>query len=103
MGGSEKPLDRMSADRVIQRAIEIEAQRAESMTEEQVRAIAAELSISPMAVEQALAEQRAAQVPDDHSRSAAPVPARWYLRAGATLSFFVLMALVAVIISRLFP
>jgi hypothetical protein len=98
----DRPLNQSTADRVIQRALQIDAERAEGLTEAQIREIAKELSVSNAAVEQALAEQRATtnRPPATH----APRPAvKWVSRTTAIFSAVVILALVATFISRLFP
>jgi hypothetical protein len=99
----DRPLNQSTADRVIQRALQIDAERAEGLTEAQIREIAKELSVSNAAVEQALAEQRATTnrpLPATH----APRPAvKWVSRTTAIFSAVVILALVATFISRLFP
>ena len=97
-------VDRSTADRIIQRALQLDAERADSLTETQIRDIAAELSVSPAAVDQALAEQRAGKNNADSPTSIPARPAvRWFSRASTVFSAIVIATLVAVMISRLFP
>ena len=99
-----RPMDRSTADRIIQRALQLDAERADGLTEAQVREIAAELSVSTAAVDQALAEQRAGSNPGDTAVAASSRPAvRWYSRARTVISTIVFAALIATVISRLFP
>lgn len=97
----DRPMERSTADRIIQRALELDAERADGLTEAQVREIAAELSVSTAAVDQALAEQRAGEA------SPAAIPPRpavkWHSRASTVISTIVVVGLIATVISRLFP
>src|SRR4029079_9162963 len=99
-----RPMDRSTADRIIQRALQLDAERADGLTEHQVREIAAELSVATAAVDQALAEQRA-----DETRATSPVAipsrpaARWFSRASTVISVLAVVTLVAAFVSRLFP
>jgi len=94
-------VDRSTADRIIQRALQLDAERADSLTEAQIRDIAAELSVSRASVDQALAEQRARK---DLPTSIPARPAvRWFARASTVFSAIVVATLVAAMISRLFP
>jgi len=99
-----RPMDRPTADRIIQRALQLDAERADGLTEAQVREIAAELSVSTAAVDQALAEQRA---DENRANSAVAIPsrpaARWFSRASTVISVLVVVTLVAAFVSRLFP
>ncbi len=99
-----RPMDRSTADRIIQRALQLDAERADGLTEAQVREIAAELSVSAAAVDQALAEQRADA---NRADSAAAIPSRpavrWVSRASTVISVLVVVTLVAAVVSRLFP
>ena len=97
-----RPMDRSTADRIIQRALQLDAERADGLTEAQVREIAAELSVSTAAVDQALAEQR------DSSNSAVAIPSRpavrWYALTSTFIATIVVVGLiVTVVASRLFP
>ena len=97
----DRPMDRSTADRIIQRALELDAERADGLTEAQVREIAAELSVSTAAVDQALAEQRAGAT---FAVATPPRPAvKWYSRASTVISTIVVVGLIATVISRLFP
>ena len=95
-----RPMDRSTADRIIQRALQLDAERADGLTEAQVREIAAELSVSTAAVDQALAEQRAG------ANSAVAVPSRpavrWYSRASTFIAAIVVVGLIVTFVSRLF-
>ena len=97
-------VDRSTADQIIQRALELDAERADSLSEAQIRDIASELSVSPAAVDQALAEQRARR---DEAASPAVIPprpaVRWFTRASTVISTIVVVGLIAAMISRLFP
>ena len=99
-----RPMDRPTAYRIIQRALQLDAERADGLTEAQVREIAAELSVSTAAVDQALAEQRADET---RATSAVAIPsrpaARWFSRASTVISVLVVVTLVAAFVSRLFP
>lgn len=100
----EAHMDRSTADRIIQRALQLDAERADSLTEAQIRDIASELSVSTASVDQALAEQRARR---NNADAPAPIqrkPAvRWISRASMIVSAIVVITLVASVISRLFP
>ena len=100
----KRPMDRSTADRIIQRALQLDAERADGLTEAQVREIAAELSVSTAAVDQALAEQRADET---RATSAVAIPsrpaARWFSRASTVISVLAVVTLVAAFVSRLFP
>lgn len=100
----DRPLDRSTADQVLRRALEIDAQRADALTEAQLREIAAEMSVSPLALEQALAELRAGSAAASGMTMAVPsASAGLYWRAGAGVSLFVLLGTLAAVASRLFP
>jgi len=96
----DRPLDRPTADRIIQRALELDAQRADTLTETQLREIAAEMSLSPLALDQALAEYRARSGAGDRlavTAATSSVPTYW--KVGACLSVVLVLAM----ISMLFP
>ena len=96
----DRPFDRSTADRIIQRALELDAQRADALSESQLREIAAEMSLSPLALDQALAEHRARSGTGDRVAVAARTsPVSWYWKAGASFSLLLALAM----ISRLFP
>jgi len=60
MADLESRLNDADAQKVLARALELQAQHAASLTVAQVRGIAAEMSIPESAVDQALSEYRAA-------------------------------------------
>ena len=94
----DRPLDRPTADRIIQRALELDAQRADALTEAQLREIAAEMSLSPLALDQALAEYRARPGADDRLAATAAtssVPTYW--KAGACFSVVLVLAMIAML------
>ena len=99
-----RPMDRSTADRIIQRALQLDAERADGLTEAQVREIAAELSVSTAAVDQALAEQRTGSNLVNSAVAIASQPAvKWYSRASTLISTIVIVGLIAAMVSRLFP
>ena len=96
----DRPFDRSTADRIIQRALELDAQRADALTESQLREIASEMSLSSLALEQALAEHRVGSAAGDSVAVTAPrAPAALYWKAGASFSLLLALAM----LSRLFP
>jgi hypothetical protein len=98
-----RPIDRSTADRIIQRALQLDAERADGLTEAQVREIAAELSVSTAAVDQALAEQRAGSNPADSAVAIPSRPAvRWYSRTSTFIATIVIVGLIVAMVSRLF-
>ena len=96
----DRPIDRSTADRILQRALELDAQRADALTELQLREIAAEMSLSRLALDTALEEYRSQSGTRDRLTATAPgssVP--WYWIAGAGFTTL----LVVVMMSLLFP
>ena len=104
----EPRLNDADAQKVLARAAELQAQRAGTLSVSQVREIAAELSISESAVDQALLEHRGATNPATES-SPSPAPSE---RGRNTHPFVLAMAAVGsalafllgtAVIMRLFP
>ena len=97
-------VDRPTADRIIQRALQLDAERADSLTEAQIRDIAAELSVSTASVDQALAEQRDLRNNANSPIAISAKPAvRWFTRPSTVFSAIVVATLVAAMFSRVFP
>src|SRR4051794_7121077 len=97
----DRPLDPSAADRVIQRAMELDAQRAEALTESQLREIAAEMSLSPIALDQALAEYRARSGSVEPAAGSRSSRVQWYWKAGTYFSVVALLATIAAVAIRL--
>lgn len=105
------------AQKVIARALELQTQSADALTVTQIREIASELSIPESAVDQALAEYRAAgvAVPPSARADAAATDTSWSDRRGGRRLMVALAGALAVVggafvlpiarsvISRLFP
>ena len=96
----DRPFDRSTADRIIQRALELDATFADALTEAQLREIAAEMSLSRLAFDQALAEYRARSGTGDRMAATALTSrVAWYWKVGAFCSAALLLTMLA----RLFP
>jgi predicted component of type VI protein secretion system len=96
----QRPLDRSTADQIIQRALQLDAERAESLTEAQLRDIASELSLSPAALDQALAEHRA-RASDANLVVTQRPRLPWYAHAGTAISVILVVIIVMSMVFRL--
>jgi hypothetical protein len=101
-----------NAQKVLARALELQAQSAGALTEAQIREIASELSIPETAVDQALAEYRttgAAELSPRTDAAAAPIFRRRHRSARpvvislALVGGAVMFLTILYIIMRLFP
>lgn len=78
------PLDEEAVRQVLARALELERQHGSFLAETQVREIARELSISPAAIDQALAEYRSNV---DNRAVVHPTSGQWRTRVVAAVVF----------------
>lgn len=95
MSDAERLLESAAADRIIRRALDLDAQRGDKLTEAQLRDVAAQLSISDAAVDQALAEHRATSV--NEVGTASPPRSRWR-SLGVTIPLVVISTLILLMI-----
>jgi hypothetical protein len=111
MSDLDTRLNDADVQKVIARALELQANSAQALTVAQVREIASDLAIPESAVDQALAEHRAAAVPAPTGTDATAAPSFWarnrlarrlMIPLGVTGGALVLF-IVASIILRLFP
>lgn len=110
MTDREPRLTDENAQKVLARALELQAQSAGTLTVAQIREIAAELSIPESAVDQALSEYRTAGATELSPRTDAAValaarhrPARPVVISLALLGGAVVLLTILYIVMRLFP
>ena len=73
----ERGLDHDATQQILKRAIDLDAAAQEELKPEQIRVIAAELGISPGAIERALAEHQSALPAVDQPVRAQPLRPAW--------------------------
>src|SRR5688572_10081752 len=91
---SQTPLGEDAVRQVLERALELERQHGSSLAENQVREIARELSISPAAIDQALAEYRNSV---SSGVTVHPTSGRWRPRVIAAVVFGITLAGLALV------
>ena len=104
-------LNDADVQKVIARALELQANSAQALTVAQIREIASELAIPESAVDQALAEHRAAAVPASVGTDSTAAPGLWarnrlahrLMIAFGLVGGALVLLIVASIIMRLFP